>query len=137
MGARVTRTPPLEREIQKAIIEWLNLQYGCKAWRSNTGAVVREYKGKKRFTRFGQPGMSDIIGIYRGRFLAVEVKRPGNRPTTEQALFLQEIRTLGGIAFVATSVDDCEAKWREAMLTWNERQNKQEAIEAAQAVLGY
>ena len=98
---------PLERAIQRAILEWLNLQWGCKAWRSNTGAVVREYKGKKRFTRFGHPGIADIIGVYRGRFLAVEVKRPGNRPTLEQEAFLSEITALGGIAFCATSLDDC------------------------------
>lgn len=100
--------PPLEREIQSLILQWLNLQYGCKAWRSNTGAVVREYKGKKRFTRFGQAGMPDIIGIYRGRFLAIEVKRPGNKATMEQQMFLDGISRMGGLAFVAFSLDDCQ-----------------------------
>jgi len=51
-------------------------------------------------------GVSDIIGIYRGKFLAIEVKRPAAKLTMAQAKFLTRVEDHGGIAFVAKSLDD-------------------------------
>lgn len=52
------------------------------------------------------PGISDFLGCYKGKFLAIEVKRDGREPTELQATFLEEVRRAGGIGFVARSVDD-------------------------------
>ena len=61
----------------------------------------------KQLGTLGMPqGISDIIGIYRGRFLAIEVKRPGNKLSDKQAQFLRSVSASGGIAMVAYSVDD-------------------------------
>ena len=51
-------------------------------------------------------GVSDIIGCYKGRFLAIEVKKPGGKLTLMQAKFLAQVEDAGGIAFVARSLDD-------------------------------
>jgi hypothetical protein len=51
-------------------------------------------------------GASDLIGCFRGRFVALEVKRPGEYPTHEQRLFLALIDRLGGVAAVVRSVAD-------------------------------
>ena len=54
-------------------------------------------------------GVSDIIiGVIppSGRFLAIEVKRPGGKPLAEQQQLLDTISEAGGLAFVACSVDD-------------------------------
>ena len=40
------------------------------------------------------------------RFLAIEVKRPGGKPTAPQQAFLDKVNEAGGIGFVATSVQD-------------------------------
>lgn len=62
------------------------------------------------FYRFGKPGSSDILGILDdGRFLAIEVKRPGKEPTEVQREFLENINKNGGLAFVAYSVDDARS----------------------------
>ena len=64
-------------------------------------------------------GVSDILGIYKGKFLAIEVKTPttidedgdkryGGRLTENQKIFLQEIQEQGGIAIIARSVEDVE-----------------------------
>lgn len=111
--------PRLESEIQQAILDYLKTVPGVVAWRSNTGAFSGEYKGKRRFVRFGIKGGADIIGFrrehvnpgwipreYRARFLAIEVKRRGVEPTPAQRSFLDLVRTAGGLAIVATSVDD-------------------------------
>jgi hypothetical protein len=43
-----------------------------------------------------------------GRFLAIEVKRPGNKPTPEQQQFIDTINEAGGLAFVARSVEEVD-----------------------------
>lgn len=54
-----------------------------------------------------QPGgVADILGIFNGRFLAIEVKRPGNPLTRCQKHFLDSVNREGGIGFVARSIDD-------------------------------
>jgi hypothetical protein len=63
--------------------------------------------GRPRPVRFGVKGGSDIIAIgLQGRFMAIEVKRPGEKPTVEQEAYLHEIRRHRGIAFVATCCQD-------------------------------
>jgi len=52
------------------------------------------------------PGVSDILGIYQGKFLAIEVKRPDQVLTDLQESFLNQIKERGGIAFVATCCED-------------------------------
>jgi len=71
----------------------------------NSGAFTGEYNGKKRFVRFGTPGISDIIGIFRGRFLAVETKRKGKVATDLQKAFLERVEDMGGIAICVDSLD--------------------------------
>lgn len=94
-----------ETDIVRSILEYLSYRH-VFAWRNNSGAVKYEGKGKTRFHRFGLKGSSDIIGVYKGKFLAIEVKKPGGVVTDAQEDFLDTIRTNGGIAFVAYSVDD-------------------------------
>jgi len=76
-------------------------------WRNNSG--VAEYKNGAR-VRYGLvPGASDLIGIYRGRFVAIEVKTPRGRVTREQQMFLDLVARLGGIARVVRSVEEAVA----------------------------
>jgi hypothetical protein len=104
----MTKVPIRESEIVKAILEYLKLK-GIYCFRNNTGAFKSVYKGKQRFHRYGEVGSSDIIGITKkGLFLAIEVKRPGGKPTDKQIEFMGHINRNGGIAFVAYSVDDVE-----------------------------
>jgi len=78
--------------------------HGAYLWRNNTGGL---YDKNGRFIRFGLClGSSDLIGIYQGRFLAIEVKAAKGKISPEQEKFLGWIREKGGIAFVARSVDD-------------------------------
>lgn len=54
-------------------------------------------------TTIGQP---DILACYRGRFLALEVKRPGEQPTEIQRATLQKWADAGAVAGVVRSVED-------------------------------
>ena len=108
---------PREQDTVAAILTLLRA-HRIPAWRMNTGAFVAEHKGVRRFHRFGAKGMADILGVLRqsctpppaptGRFLAIEVKQRGRKPTPEQQRFLDEVAMAGGLAFVAYSVADVQ-----------------------------
>ena len=52
-------------------------------------------------------GVADIIGQMKdGRMLAIEVKLPGNEPTSEQVYFLDVINGNYGLSGIAHSVND-------------------------------
>ena len=54
----------------------------------------------------GFPGVSDIIGCYNGRMIAIELKAPKGVVSDAQQAFIDRINEAGGIAFVARSLDD-------------------------------
>jgi len=51
-------------------------------------------------------GVSDILGFYKKRFLAIEVKSPNGRLSEHQKRFLAQVENNGGITIVAYSVED-------------------------------
>jgi len=53
-------------------------------------------------------GISDLIGVYKGKFVAIEVKTPSNKKGTTklQDWFIDSVNNCGGIAFVAKSVQE-------------------------------
>jgi hypothetical protein len=88
-------------------------------WRNNVGAL-QDKNGT--WLRYGlAPGSADLIGVltayYRGhptetvrvgRFLAIEVKKPGEKPTEDQRGWLEVVRKAGGLVGVCTSADEAE-----------------------------
>lgn len=54
----------------------------------------------------GYPGVADIIGCYRGRMIAIELKSPTGKVTPDQERFIQNVNDAGGIGFVAKSLDE-------------------------------
>ena len=100
----VSEVRPLEKDVLKAVLAALRAHPAVAfVWRANAGSF--EVDGRR--IRAGFRGQSDILGMLRdGRFLAVEVKRPGGRLTSEQAAFLAGVSQQGGVAIVATDVHD-------------------------------
>lgn len=96
-----------ETQIVRAILDYLRVR-GCWAERRNSRVLMLPGKGgRPRPVRFGVKGGSDIIAVSpHGRFIAIEVKRPGESLTTHQAAYLFEIRRHGGIGLMATSAQD-------------------------------
>lgn len=104
---------PLEKDIQRVILEWLKLR-GITAWRQNAGTIYT----KGRRIELGPPGCSDIIGYMPdGRFLAIEVKSPGRTPTHDQRLFLTEVDAANGVACWTDALDDTFMAFIERVLT--------------------
>lgn len=101
---------PSESQIQASILQWLSYQgTDVMAWRQNAGMVFRQDKtGKTHGVRLGIMGISDIIGIWKGKPLAIEVKKPKNKPTVYQEDFLKRFREAGGLALVAHSLEEVQ-----------------------------
>ena len=90
--------PQPERVVLSECLVELSKQ-GARVFRNNTGLL---YDKNGTPVKFGLcVGSSDIIGIYKGRFLAVEIKATGKRvkPDGAQDKFIRMIREQGGIAF--------------------------------------
>lgn len=77
-------------------------------WKNqSTGIFDTKKQIFRRLNKYQLTGVSDILGILNdGRFLAIEVKRQGNKPTENQINFMAGINAMGGLAFVAYSLDD-------------------------------
>lgn len=69
---------------------------GCDCWRQNNIAV-------RRRAFIGRYGVSDIMGFCKktGRIVAVEVKTIGDRLSSDQIDFLNDVKKAGGVAYLA------------------------------------
>jgi hypothetical protein len=95
----------LETKIRNDIFIKLNSIPGCVVWRNNVGVATAASGNTIRYG-VGGDGGSDLIGIYKGKFLAVEVKTPTGRLTENQKRYIELVNKKGGIAFVATSEEE-------------------------------
>lgn len=97
---------PLEKAVVAQILDYLRLRR-IFAWRNNTGGVV---DARGHFYRYGAVGSPDIIGVLgkNGRFLAIEVKREGQRPSARQTAFLGQLRAFGALVVVAYNLEDVQ-----------------------------
>lgn len=112
-----------ETDIVRACLDWLAL-HRIKAWRANNTGIFDPVK--KIHRRFhGLRGVSDILGILPqrvrladgseetfGNLLAVEVKKPGEKPRGDQEEFLQDIRAQGGIGLCVHCLRELEDQLR-------------------------
>lgn len=75
-------------------------------FRNNTG-VLPDRNGRP--VRFGLAvGGGDLVGFRKcdARFVSIEAKMPGKKPTPEQQAFIAAVLKAGGLAGVAYSVQD-------------------------------
>lgn len=101
-----------EREIQHEIRLKIGALPDVVLWRNETGAAKHiGPRGRAQHVRYGLcVGSADLIGVGPGgRFLALEVKTTTGTVTEEQRMFLELVRSKGGIAAVVRSVDEALA----------------------------
>jgi hypothetical protein len=81
------------------------------------GVMVMKHHVDNRAARTGLGlGVADLICVVPpyGRFLGIEVKRPGQKPRTAQRRWLDVVRRFGGVTGVATSVEEAMRLVEEA-----------------------
>jgi penicillin-binding protein-related factor A (putative recombinase) len=99
----------LEKDIEKLILQFLEYLPECYAWKNHTSGYfdTRTQTFKKQRNKYAINGVSDILGVYKSKFLAIEVKTPENKERPpEQVHFIETVKIHGGIAFFATSLDE-------------------------------
>ena len=109
-----------ESDVLAACLRYLTLR-GVFAWRQNQGAIPLKGGGYRKFV--GLRGVADILGILPqqvdlpdegrvrfGNLLAVEVKRPGEKPRPDQGAFLDRVNELGGVGVCVHSVRELEER---------------------------
>jgi hypothetical protein len=94
-----------EHDIQKQIIDYLKLKHYFW-WRNNSGAMISEYKGKKRFMRFGSVGSPDIFVIYKNDCYGIEIKSATGKQSPEQIEWQKGFDDNGGIYLLIRSLDE-------------------------------
>ena len=104
-----------ETEVQNRIRLHLTEKFpGIILWRNSIGYDTRA----KVYYGIGGTGGSDLVGLYKGRFVGIEVKAPGayteREHLAEQSNFIRVIRECGGIAGFANSPEQAEAIISEA-----------------------
>lgn len=101
-----------ENKIMKDIQVAMSI-VGARVFRNNVGLF--ETKDGRKIKTGLCVGSSDLIGFDRkGRFIAIEVKRPGGERRIEQKRFIELVNSFGGIAFFADSQEDALRKYKEA-----------------------
>ncbi len=106
----------LESEILREVCEWLQKRRFF-FWRNNNVPMFgRSNDGQMRYRampKFAMRGVADIIVIHRGKFIAIEVKRPGapgGNPESVKAQkeFAERVRMNGGFYHTVHSSTEAE-----------------------------
>lgn len=100
----MTRKPnkQSEKTIENQIKRYLDeLASNGKAWHM-----------KVHGSMYQKAGVPDIIACINGRFVGIEVKRPGGIVSKLQEYHIEQINKAGGAAFVAYSVNDVKKNLR-------------------------
>lgn len=92
-----------ERDLQKTIWEYLTWNK-VFAWIDDQ-PMIKPGTGRFRCWHPSSSGVSDILGIFRGIPLAIEVKVGRNILAQNQVEFQEKFRRAGGIAFRANSIE--------------------------------
>lgn len=94
---------PREKDIQKSILEFLDFR-SILAYRQNSGAFVDKAKHFYRFASMN--GLPDIVAVIGGRYIGIEVKKPGGKLREAQKTFREALEESGGIYWVFDSLDE-------------------------------
>lgn len=89
-----------EQNIQTSIMNYISSIGGLPIKFNNMGI-------------YAKAGVSDILACIKGRFVAIEVKRPGNKPSAAQLQFIAAVNSIGGLAFWADNLQDVKDKLKE------------------------
>ena len=81
-----------------------------KSYLDSLGAYYLKVHG----SMYQPAGTPDILACVKGRFIGIEVKRPGGGVVSElQRSKIKKIEAAGGVAFVARSVEDVSSMLKQ------------------------
>ena len=89
----------------------IDLENQFRSWVKTHGGITYKWEGKRK-------KLDLIVVTHRGTIGLLELKRPGGRPTVQQAALIREVGSVRqGLAVCLDSLDACRA-WYYA-LAWH------------------
>lgn len=80
-------------------------------WRNNSYAghlVTPRSKVGGNFTKSGRRGSPDIVGVYKGKFIGIEVKTSTGKQSSDQKEAQTKIEESGGVYLLIRGVDELQ-----------------------------
>lgn len=107
LAPRPPRPKPNEAQIKALARQAINAIPGCRVWNNPVGECdFTGRNGRTYHVRYGlAEDSADLIACCWGRFVSIEMKRPGARPRPGQLAWIELVRSFGGIADWADSVE--------------------------------
>lgn len=103
----MTNKNPLEKEVQSAILDYLSWKKDLMYWRQNTNPTYNQKAQRyQAMPKHSLKGVPDIIVIKNGKFIGLECKRKGEKPSEFQISFMKKCILNGGEYHIVTSIDD-------------------------------
>lgn len=98
-----------ENAVTAELKQYLALK-GAYVVRVQSGMVHVAQPGAKRgyYMHLAPKGTADLLGVYKGRAIAVEAKTDDGKQSPEQRAFQQAWEKAGGKYVIARSVEDLE-----------------------------
>lgn len=93
-----------EAQVQKTILEWLQV-HGIFNFRTNNIGVPL---GNGKFRPSPVRGLPDIIVVWHGEFIGLEVKSRTGKQSDFQKEFQKNVTEAGGLYYVVRSIEDCQ-----------------------------
>jgi len=100
-----TKSVTPETKLKREIVAWLEYN-GIDTWPVPISPMITA-RGRAKNPMRGHP---DRAGVFRGRYLAIEIKAPGwaGELKAEQAAWRERLENAGALYILATSVADVE-----------------------------
>ena len=83
---------------------------GGYAFRASSTGIYDSKMGGYRTAP--KKGVSDILAVFKGKFIAIEIKIGKDHLSEEQIGFIKNILHVGGIAFIAKDFEDFLSQWK-------------------------
>ena len=100
------KLPIKEKEIEKSILLYLEV-IGIFSFKvKSMGTYDSAKKIYRKKTKYFKTGVSDIIALYKGSVIFIEVKSPTGTLSAEQVAFRNSVLHEGAHYILARSIDD-------------------------------
>jgi len=107
-NARIKNKIPLEREIQLAVCQYLDIKKHF-FWRNNNTPVYDPTRKVFRaMPKYAMKGVADIIVIWKGIAYFLEIKRPKEKQSEDQVEFQRRVNKAGAYYFVINDVSELQ-----------------------------
>lgn len=100
---------PSEYQIERSICDYLKAKK-LFFWKTISTGFYDAQLGRfrKQVSPYARKGVPDILLVYKGKLIGIEIKSATGRLSDSQRAFGEELLLAGGIYFVARSIEDVQ-----------------------------